>query len=465
MTALDANPFLFPSFTEVDLSSYCCSREPYYKLWRVVDLVADSHGRLRVDGEQFRVPVVYLHGNGGSFSCARSLARFLSEANVRQQAKSLLRFDERVATFVYSAARESGEEVRRSVLVDGEIPPELWKRGEEHVLHMETPLLQTELFPLDFLEESNTHSVAIMVKEARFVNHSLHYLMSRLRDTYSPVLGGGDSARLDHVKEYVEYEYAGAMCHNELLETTEQCRIAREHLAKYDTVDRVRREATRVSEGGFWIWGESYGGVIGLIASLIDPDLIAGIVLLSTPVHFPPLLMEYANEYLQRALYTATVGQYPYPFQGRPSTDWDELVRIRDPVRFGMKLGTVPAKELGARLENITLISMNGGTFDYVVPAVDTYLLQYTPRQYFDDRRLWLNRCPSIAYHRDISTEALRDVGVPSDHRRMVYGAVFFGGERHVCGGLRAGAQRRPPLRHGDVVGAAVPRAAVPTRR
>ncbi|EPY18302.1 hypothetical protein STCU_10067 [Strigomonas culicis] len=109
------------------------------------------------------------------------------------------------------------------------VPEWLQKEAEDAVLTQETPMLGMELYSLDYLEESNTHSAAITMKEVRFLNHSMHTLMSRFLRYFDPLMstppkplryadqldephGGDTSVALTALLRRTEGEYRRSAC-------------------------------------------------------------------------------------------------------------------------------------------------------------------------------------------------------------------------------------------------------------
>lgn len=438
------NPVMYPSFTEEDTTTICCSREPYYRLWRTYDWMADGYAPVRQRGLYHRVPMVYVHGNGGSYYCARSLARFVYEANVRQRHNALKGFRAAVKRqlWVETVANESIPK-----LEEGErVPSWLQQKAEAAVVRQSMPLLATELFSVDYLEESYTQSGPLTIKEARFLNHTLHFLMDGFLRTYHELLEAPedpvfDSNTLtkDEEREYkrptpfpvqeVEGEFIMSACTQDApFPTTDQlCRAATTHVQRFSSLERIRTEVKRVRDNGFWVWAESMGGTVAIVAALFSPQLVAGIVLVGSPTHYPPLFFDVGSTWLFRAVYDASVRHYPLT-QLEPKENWErDILPHTSPIQLLENLKKVPSTELSARLSTVSLISINGGALDDIVPSISGYLLRSTPRHggwLYHKNRTHIS--PVSAYRRDVSTEMLVGTGMPMDHRGLVYGLQFL---------------------------------------
>ncbi|CAJ1035351.1 hypothetical protein, conserved [Leishmania lindenbergi] len=447
------NPVMYPLFTQINVSAFAPTmREKYYRLWRTYDWMADSYAAPRVDGVYTRVPIVYVHGNGGSYYCARSLARFVYEANarLRQQAMRDYRRHVKRQLFQEYRANESLEEPAEGM----RIPAWLQHRVEEKLVREEVPLLGVEVFSVDFLEESSTQSVPITVKEARFLNHSVHLVVDGFLRTYTDVLAAPpvtvfDSETLDKndtrhtsptakvpaaakmlLKE-VEKEYSRSVCsHASLPASGKECQQAKHLMKRFSTLERVRAEVQRVQQQGIWIWAESLGGVTTLLAAILAPHLYAGVIMVGTPIHYPPLFFDHATVWLYEIIDAVVLQRYPAPEDvkrvSRSSITWKDMVAdAKHPNDLLFDLRAVPPAELHLRLRNLTLLNINGGTLDDVVPSISGYLQRSTPRP----PGTLVNRSLLVqegGYRRDISTETLRGCATAMDHRGLVYALQFL---------------------------------------
>lgn len=447
------NPVMYPFFTEINVSAFAPTmREKYYRLWRTYDWMADGYAAPRVDGVYARVPIFYVHGNGGSYYCARSLARFVYESNARLRQQVMREYRRHVKRQLFQEyrANQSFEELEEGV----RIPEWLQHRVEEKIVREEVPLLGAELFSVDFLEESSTQSAAITLKEARFVNHSVHLVMSGFLRTYADVLAappapafdsdtldkkdtrrtGGTSklsAATERLLKEVEREYSQSVCsHSSIVADEKMCQQANYLTKRFSTLERARVEVQRVQQQGIWMWAESLGGVTTLLAAILAPHLYAGVVMVGTPIHYPPLFFDHASVWIYEILNAAVLLRYPAPedVQGVQYTaiNWaDMMADTKLPNDLLHDLRAVPPAELHHRLRNLTLLSINGGTLDDVVPSISGYLQRSTPRA----PGTLVNRSALLqdgGYRRDISTETLRGCGTAMDHRGLVYGLQFL---------------------------------------
>ncbi|KPA86529.1 hypothetical protein ABB37_00675 [Leptomonas pyrrhocoris] len=458
------NPVMYPSFTELNVSAYApAMREHYYRLWRTYDWMADGYASPRISGVYTRVPMVYVHGNGGSYYCARSLARFVYESNARLRQNAMRDYRTNVKRRMFHDYKDSG---LLDDLTEGTpIPLMVQHRIEAELVRDELPMLGVELFSVDYLEESSTQTATIVLKEARYLNHSVNLIVAGFLKTYAEVLTAspaltfdqerlsddhplrhsatdatvGVSAAAGKVLRQVEKEYTMSVCsHASLPADEKQCAQARYLTKRFSTLERVRAEVQRVRDHGVWVWAESLGGVTALLATIMAPQLYAGIVLVGTPTHYPPLFFDHASVGLYEALDGAVLNRYPSELASRPSdgeederrddsaVDWASVVADeKTPHRVLRDLRAVPRPALRRRLRNLTLLAINGGTLDDVVPSISGYLQRSTPRPIGTA----VNRSALVqdgACRRDVSTETLRGCGAAMDHRGLVYGLQFL---------------------------------------
>ncbi|KAL7702014.1 hypothetical protein NQL31_000309 [Lotmaria passim] len=463
------NPVMYPSFTEINVSAYAPHmREHYYRLWRTYDWMADGYASPRTSGVYTRVPLVYVHGNGGSYYCARSLARFVYESNARLRQLAMRDYRTNVKRRMFRDYHESGllEELTEGTPV----PLMLQHRVEEEQVRAELPMLGVELFSVDYLEESLTQTAAIVLKEARYLNHSVHLIVGGFLNTYAEVLAAapaltfdaerlsdghplrhnatdaamGVSASTGKLLRQVEREYTASVCsHASLPANQKQCAQAKYLTKRFSTLERVRAEVQQVRDHGIWIWAESLGGVTALLAALFAPQLYAGIVLVGTPTHYPPLFFDQASVWLYEVLDGAVLQRYPSSTSPsnssankdqqqqqerdeRSDVNWaDVTAEQKAPNRVLHDLRDVPRSALQHRLRNLTLLAINGGTLDDVIPSISGYLQRSTPRPIGTA----VNRSRLVkdgAHRRDLSTETLRGCGAAMDHRGLVYGLQFL---------------------------------------
>jgi hypothetical protein len=455
------NPVMYPSFTEVNVSSYAPQmKEHYYRLWRTYDWMADGYAPPRTSGVYTRVPVVYVHGNGGSYYCARSLARFVYESNARLRQNAMRDYRTNVKRRMFHDYH--GTTVLDELTEGTPIPLILQHRIEEEHVRAELPMLGVELFSVDYLEESSTQTAAISLKEARFLNHSVHLIVGGFLETYAEVLTAapaitidierlsddhpfrhnatdaavGVSAATGRLLKQVEREYTMSVCsHASLPADKKQCAQAKHLTKRFSTLERVRAEVQRVRDHGVWIWAESLGGVTALLAAIMAPQLYAGIVLVGTPMHYPPLFFDHASVWLYEVLDGAVLNRYPVDTAFPTSVsadkegggiDWATVLSDeKAPNSVLHDLRGVPRPMLRRRLRNLTLLAINGGTLDDVIPSISGYLQRSTPRPIGTA----VNRSSLMqdgAYRRDLSTETLRGCGAAMDHRGLVYGLQFL---------------------------------------
>ncbi|KPI86503.1 hypothetical protein ABL78_4443 [Leptomonas seymouri] len=457
------NPVMYPSFTEINVSAYApAMREHYYRLWRTYDWMADGYAPPRTSGVYTRVPIVYVHGNGGSYYCARSLARFVYESNARLRQNAVRDYRTAVKRRIF---REYREFDLLENLTDGtQIPLISQHRIEEELFRTELPMLGVELFSVDFLEESSTHMAPIMLKEARYLNHSVHLIVGGFLKTYAEVLTAKTALTFDRERlsaghsmrnnatdptvgvseaagkllKQVEDEYTKSVCsHSSLPADKKQCAQAKYVTKRFSTLERVRSEVMRVRDQGIWIWAESLGGVTALLASMMAPQLYAGIVLVGTPTHHPPLFFDHASVWLYEALDGAVLNRYPHELSPSPRAEndtqknesdvnWEVILsNEKAPTSVLQDLSKVSRASLRSRLRNVTLLAINGGTLDDIVPSISGYLQRSTQRPIGTA----VNRSALVqngAHRRDVSTETLRGCGAAMDHRGLVYGLQFL---------------------------------------
>lgn len=449
------NPVMYPSFTEVNVSAYAPQmREHYYNLWRTYDWMADGYAAPRTSGVYTRVPIVYVHGNGGSYYCARSLARFVYESNARLRQSAMREYRTNVKRRMFHDYRGTG--MLDEFTEGSQLPLMMQHRIEEELMKSELPLLGVELFSVDYLEESSTQSGAIAVKEARYLNHSVHLIVGSFLHTFAEVLAAapapvfdserlsdddpqrhtatdatqGVSAATGKLLKQAEREYTSSVCsHASLPAEAKLCAQAKYLTKRFSTLERVRAEVQRVRDNGIWIWAESLGGVTALLATLMAPQLYAGIVLVGTPTHYPPLFFDHASVWLYEVLNAAVLNHYPAAESAAEATaavEWAGVMRdAKPPVDVLRDLRAVPRSAVRERLRNLTLLAINGGTLDDVIPSISGYLQRSTPRP----ARTAVNRTALVrngAYRRDLSTETLRGCGAAMDHRGLVYGLQFL---------------------------------------
>ncbi|KAG5492321.1 hypothetical protein GH5_01238 [Leishmania sp. Ghana 2012 LV757] len=450
---LNINPIMYPLFTEINVSSFAPTmREKYYRLWRTYDWMADGYASPRVDGVYTRVPIFYVHGNGGSYYCARSLARFVYESNARLRQHAMREYRRNVKRQLYReySSNKSLEELEEGM----RIPQWMQYRVEEKLIREEVPLLGAELFSVDFLEESCTQSASITLKEARFLNHSVHLVVRGFLRTYADVLAAPPAAAFDketldengtrHTNAnpalpaaaskllmHIEREYSKSVCsHSSLAVDAKYCQQAISLAQRFSTLERVRAEVQRVQQQGIWIWAESLGGVTALLAAILAPHLYAGVVMVGTPIHYPPLFFDHASVWIYEILDAAVLLRYPASEDVQrvrdSSINWTEMVAdTKRPNDLLYDLRSVPPAELKHRLRNLTLLGVNGGSLDDVVPSISGYLQRSTPRA----PGTTVNRSSLVqagGYRRDLSTETLRDCGAAMDHRGLVYSLQFL---------------------------------------
>lgn len=449
------NPVMYPSFTTINVTEYAPEqKESYYKLWRTFDWMADGYTSMRKAGVYHRVPIVYVHGNGGSYYCARSLARFVYESNARLRHAVMLNFKNIVRQHLYEAYRSNTS--LEPLQAGDQVPNWLRYRVEERVIREEAPLLGVELFSVDYLEESSTQSANLVVKESRFFNRSVHLVVNGFLKTYEDVLAAppapyfDEEAFKDHSQgdnatsssnsapsnvlgtlKSVEKEYIQSVCQNPSIPSGPiECQNAKRTIKRFSTLERVRAEVERVRDRGIWIWGESLGGFNALLGATMAPHLYAGVVLIGTPIHYPPLFFDHATVWLYEAMNSAIFQDNPSIIEKtiRQTATWNLDERLRatsSPGDFVSAIRKVPKWELSERLSNVTLIAINGGTLDDVVPSISGYLQRSTPRYPGTAvKRSTLKQ--RGANRRDVSTETLRGCGAAMDHRGLVYGLQFL---------------------------------------
>lgn len=425
------NPIMYPSFTLVNTSDACCNRDPYYRLWRIYDWMADGTAEERFPREYLRIPVVYVHGNGGSYFCARSLARFLYEANARLRRSALIEYSQFVK---YEVRRIYQMERGLKPLIDGaEVPATVVARAQHTVIMERVPLLATELFAVDFLEESFAQSGALAMKEARFINHSLQLLHDGFLATYRGVLEAPRGTLTQHPGLSTPYPVAEAV-----LDYTESlcdavsgevdlavCELALSHLERYSSAERLRAEVERVRDSGLWVWTESLGGSVSVMAAILNPRVVAGLVMIGSPTRYPPLFFDVSTVQFYKVLMAAALRHHR---QRRTTINWEErILPHRTPLELLSKLRALPSSELGARIANLTMLSINGGSLDDIIPPISGYLHHSPPQRPAGPGQAAMWRTsPLTAPRRDLSTEYMRGVALPFGHRDLVYGLEFL---------------------------------------
>ncbi|KEG13669.1 hypothetical protein DQ04_00861110 [Trypanosoma grayi] len=402
--------------------------EDYYGLWRYHDFGADAYRQPRTSGIP-AVPIVYVHGNAGSFQDMRSLGRFVGEANVQQRHRRAEYFKEDVKRALFNIYKQE----KRRMPVDGEeIPKDLQQRAEDAVL-ADTPLLGAELVGVDFVEESNTHSGILLLKEARFLNYSVHLLLQGLMDHYKEVLthtkGGirkksGDPVPKLSTVSAVETEYIDSVCQvqEETMQTKSACSIAKEQLDTFSSVERIRRELERVQKEGIWMWTESLGGIVAVFAAVLAPHMYAGLVMAGPPLRYPPLLFDMSCVDYQRVVHNAVMVSYAYSNASK-QRDWSKIADARfAPLDLLRNLRNIPSQEIAARMASVSMITIHGGSLEDIVPPRSSFVARSTGRYASSsEHQQLLPKAPPPAGRRDVCTEELRGCGISLTHRGLVY--------------------------------------------
>ncbi|RNF09026.1 oligoribonuclease [Trypanosoma rangeli] len=401
--------------------------ETYYKLWRYYDPHADGYRHPQRPGFP-AVPIVYIHGNGGCYEDMRFFGRVIGEVNVKLRYQRTARFQEDVKRTLFELYRREGWDMP----ADGEeIPKDIQQRAEEMVIQR-TPLLNTEVFAVDFLEESNTHDGLLMTKEARFLNNSVYLLLHAFLGHYREVLlHATGSLRRSHEEEvYIpstvtnaEVEYVDSLCSRDELKTEESnevCLVAKEQIRRFSSLERIRQEVERVRKEGIWIWTESIGGQLAVFAAVLDPQLYAGVVMAGAPLRYPPMLFDTGCVYYNRVVHGAAV--FSYAYNHTSTLDWGKIVGSTDAAQILWNLGKVPAQDVAARVSRVRMITINGGALDDIIPPHSSFLLRSTGRcAASEDHQKMLKLAPVHVRRRDVSTEELRGCGMPLSHRGLVF--------------------------------------------
>ncbi|EAN95751.1 hypothetical protein, conserved [Trypanosoma cruzi] len=415
---------MHPHFIEVSVKP---ATEEYYKLWRYYDFEADRYRDPKRPGFP-AVPAVYVHGNAGCFRDMRSLGRFVGESVLKQRYQNAARSQEEVKRALFGLYRREGLKMPTD---EEEIPRDLQRRAEEMVI-ARTPLLGVELFGVDFLEESNTQSGLLMVKEARFLNYCAHFLLQSLLDHYREVLmrapgslrrEGNERTPIPNSVTAAESEYLNGLCSHQSYErkgSNRVCYVAKEQIRRFSSTERIRREVERIQKEGIWIWTESVGGQVGLFAAILNPTLYAGLAMAGPPVRYPPFLFDAGCVNFHRLVHDAALIPYAYNFT--PTYDWNKSLDVTDPVQLLWKLSEVPSHEVAARVSRISMVTINGGALEDIVPPQSSFLLRSVGRRASsEDHQRMLKLAHINAARRDVCTEELRGCGVSLSHRGLVF--------------------------------------------
>ncbi|KAH9601899.1 GPI inositol-deacylase PGAP1-like [Trypanosoma melophagium] len=412
-----------PYFVHVEVNA---PTEGYYRLWRYHDFGADFYREPR-SSEISDIPVVYVHGNAGSFQDMRSIGRFVGEANVNERRRRILAFEERVKMKLFNLYKSEGMKMP----IEGEeIPHNLQRKAEDMVI-VDSPILGVELFGVDFLEESTTQSSVLLLKEARFLNHSMHRLMQGFLDHYEtvPKQPKGSIRReadkneptLNVVVE-AEKNYIASLCTDasNIPKGMSTCVEAKKQIRVFSSVERLRREVERVRRDGLWVWTESLGGLVALFATLFAPHLYAGLVMAGSPTRYPPLLFDSSCVQFQRVVHEVALPSPVLSFSSNSSHSisnsdarWPEIHPTAAPHALLAEMAAVSPVAVAARVARVALVNVNGGALEDVVPPRSSTLGRRRPR----------GEVPPAhrPHRRDISTEELRGCGMPLTHRGLVY--------------------------------------------
>ncbi|ORC92025.1 uncharacterized protein TM35_000042390 [Trypanosoma theileri] len=416
-----------PHFIHVDVNA---PTEGYYRLWRYHDFSADSYRQPR-ESEIPSIPVVYVHGNAGSFQDMRSIGRFVGEANVNERRRRILEFEDNVKMKLFGLYKSEGRQMPK----DGEeIPHDLQRKAEDMVI-ANTPILGVELFGIDFLEESNTQSSILLLKEARFLNHSMHRLMQQFLNHYETVLKqpkgsirretGKNDSNLKVVVE-AETDYIMSLCSraSHIQKGNSACIAAKKQIRVFSSVERLRREVERVRRDGLWVWTESLGGLVALFATLFAPELYAGLVMAGSPTRYPPLLFDSSCVQFQRVIHDAALPSPSLSLNSSSSvsSQWPQLHATGGPHKFLAEVAAASPAVIASRVARIALLNVNGGALEDVVPPRSSALMRTAGRSAASaEHKRRRNEAPPPARRRDISTEELRGCGTPLTHRGLVY--------------------------------------------
>ncbi|KAH8604131.1 hypothetical protein ERJ75_001739000 [Trypanosoma vivax] len=398
----------------------------YYGVWRYHDFAASSH-RPPTESGFPGVPIVYVHGNAGCFQDMRSVGRFINEGTVLHRRRRAINFKEAVKKMLFDLYKQSGRDLPK----DGEeIPLDMLKRAEDAVIS-ETPMLAVEGFGVDFLEESSTQSGIVLTKEAIYLNHSVSTIFYGFLDHYRDVLNMPEGAlrreqrnsvRVPGVVRDAEEEYIASQCARTLGEPEKgtPCALVRQEVKKFSSTERVRREVERVRREGIWLWTESLGGTVAVVAAIMAPDMYAGLIMAGAPVRYPPFFFDSSVTLFQRIVHDSLLMSYGY--KNTSTHKWEKTLNASNVVELMSNLNSVPSADLAARLARVSIINIHGGVLEDIVPTQSSLIMRSTGRRAtsVDHNRLLSMQVPH-AGRRDVCTEELRGCGVALTHRGLVY--------------------------------------------
>nr|CCC93000.1 unnamed protein product [Trypanosoma congolense IL3000] len=412
---------MHPSFMEVPVDP---SVGNFYKVWRYYDYGADSFRHL--EAESFpAVPIIYIHGNAGCYQDMRSLGRFVGESTSKLRRENAYRYDERVKGAIFDLYKRDKREMPK----DGTTIPRNIQMEAENAVILETPMLGAELFAADFREESNAHSGILMAKEALYLNHSAHVLVQRFLDHYKTVLQEPASdirrKREEPAQEIVllaEREYIESGCNVWPLDVPDPsiCWSLRKEVSTFSTTERIRREVQRLQREGIWLWTESLGGVVGVFAAVLAPELYAGLVMAGPPLRYPPLLFDAGAVLFQKVIHDAVTMQYINT--GRFHRNWSAVFEAPNIYGLLQNLNSIPSAELAGRLDRVSLLNLHGGALEDIIPTRSSQIVRTASRAMQSaEHQFMMGIKPRHAARRDICTEELRGCGLTLTHRGLVY--------------------------------------------
>ncbi|CBH14531.1 hypothetical protein, conserved [Trypanosoma brucei gambiense DAL972] len=412
-----------PTFVEVPFDP---PTGKFYKLWRYRDNKTDSFRKLQPQAFP-NVPVIYIHGNAGCYQDMRFFGRVVGESVVRLRRYNAIHYGERVRNKIFQLYKNEGSELPRAGI---QIPKDIQRRAENMVV-ADTPMLGVELFAPDFLEESNAHSAIVMAREAMYLNHSVHELFRRFLDHYHDVLkqppgdlrhaAGGNRSEIPVVAS-VENEYVDSACGtwSEYSPDPSACSTLKKEVAMFSSTERIRQEVQRVEREGIWLWTESIGGVLGVFAALLAPELYAGLVMAGPPLRYSPLLFDLPAVYFQKTIQDAVT--VPYANISNTQRNWSKILAGSSTYELLKNLNSVPHADIAGRLERVSLVSVHGGALEDIVPPRSSHIMRTVSRRSTSpEHQPLLATKPPYAGRRDVCTEELRGCGISLSHRGLVY--------------------------------------------
>lgn len=298
-----------------------------------------------------RIPVLFVHGNAGSYDLASSLA---------------------------------------SLLPLGKWPPLSRKPLEDAPV----PALGMTVFSADMNEDANIHSGSILVKQASFIRKSLAFLKRRFLSYYHTSSTNGTKAC------GVAYENA---------KKDFEAQLSPLDAKPGDFCSEMLAEVDSVRTHGLWLVGHSMGGIVVKVAAVMANlaaerhprlqrlgPLIAGIISVNTPHRYPPIFIDSTMWDVYAALHQT----------------WDYASRAADGERHILWGRVLQENVTSSTLDSLPpVVSFHGGPLDEQV-FFETTLVGFRPallpkdstRNATDSRSLSTNQLLDCGFHFDHNT-------------------------------------------------------------